>query len=80
MIVQLKRENMNYDNQSDNERHLSMARHLARETGVPEATAIEVYEREFQRLSAEAQVTMYLDILTAKNVKAALRSRQTRSH
>jgi len=56
---------------------LKVARDLAEETGVPEATALEIYEREYQRLSAFAKVTQYLEILTIKNVKAALQSQPT---
>jgi hypothetical protein len=67
------------DKSTERERHLKMARHLGEEAGVPEATAIEVYERELERLSATAHVTQFLHILTAKSVKAALRSRRAGS-
>lgn len=75
----MKEGNLNYDNQHDQDWHLSVARQLAQEVGVPEATAIQVYERELRRLSASAHVTQYLDILTAKSAKAALMSGRTQS-
>ncbi len=66
---------MTLQNEPDREQHLNVARHLAREMGMPEATVIEAYSREIERLSASAQVTKFLDVLTVKHVKAALRSR-----
>jgi hypothetical protein len=52
-----------------------VARHLAQEFDVPEDTVIEVYEREFERLSASARITQFLDLITVKHVKDTLRSR-----
>jgi hypothetical protein len=67
---------MTHENRSERDQHLSMARNLAQEMGVPEATVIEVYERELAQLSASAQITQFLDVITAKRVKDAFRSRR----
>ena len=58
---------------------LSLARHIAQEIGVPEATVLEAYAQEYERLSASAQITQFLEVITVKRVKDALRSRGSNS-
>jgi hypothetical protein len=70
---------MNPETQSQRDQHLSVARHLAREIGAPESTVIEVYERELETLRVDARITQFLDLLTSKRVKAALRPRASES-
>jgi len=53
----------------ERDRHLRVARQLAREIAAPEARVIEAYERELARLTGSARVKQFLAIIVAKHVK-----------
>ena len=61
----------------DRERHLQVARQLAREIGAPEARVVEAYERELERLTQFARVKQFLAIFVVKNVRMAFERRDS---
>lgn len=60
----------------ERDRHLRVARQLAREIEAPEARVIEAYERELARLTGMASVKQFLAIIAAKNVKIEFERRE----
>ena len=55
--------------------HIAALRGYARQRGVSEIEAIEIYEQELKRLQASAKVKFFISIIAEKIAKDAVRAR-----